>query len=542
MRKIATASSDFKEIVENDYLYIDKTAYLYDLVSNRVDARYFIARPRRFGKSLMLSTLEQIFAGEKRLFAGLDIERKGYDFSDMYPIVHLDMTTCQAKSADAIEKNLTAAILRMIKQYGLEKNIPRQNQLSSGALFGAFLEAMSLCRGKKIVVLVDEYDAPVTGLWNDEDERYGAQRVLHDFYIQLKAKDRYIRFLLMTGVTKLAKLSVFSGLNNLIDLTMRPEYSGMLGYTEDEITKYLKEQIEAFASNKNKSSDAIMDELLEWYDSYRFSPRSEVRVCNPVSIGKALSEGAIKNYWEETGNSTIVYQALKDRGLTPLLLESITITEQALDVTPVDRINLNTFLFQTGYLTIKDVQFDGTLELGIPNKAIRDSFDKGFMEYWVGRVYPDYESKILELRRRLNDAQVVDEVLKQHLYVAFAMLPYEWMCRSEAEAKRMFLFFCHFIGADIRGEQESAIGRADAILELKERVYIFEFKYNGSSAAALQQAEEKKYADRYIYDSRVIYLVGVNYNSKTRNIDVPEVKLVDFLDGDDDSSSDSSDD
>ena len=163
------------------------------------------------------------------------------------------------------------------------------------------------------------------------------------------------------------------------------------------------------------------------------------------------------------------------------------------------------------------------------------------MEYWVGRTCPDYETKIVELRRRLNDVQVVDEVLKRHLYVAFAMLPYEWMCRSEAEAKRMFLFFCHFIGADIRGEQESAIGRADAILELKERVYIFEFKYNGSSAAALQQAVDKKYADRYMTDSRSIYLVGVNYDSSARNIDEPAVKLVDFSDGSDESSGDWSD-
>ena len=539
MRKIATASSDLKEIVENDYLYVDKTAFLYDLVSNRVDARYFIARPRRFGKSLMLSTLERIFAGDGKLFAGFNIASKGYDFSDTYPIVHLDMTTCQANSADAVEKNLTVSILSLIRQNGV--NIPNQDQLSVGALFGAFLEELSRCRDKKIVVLVDEYDAPVTGLWNDTRERYGAQRVLHDFYIQLKAKDRYIRFLMMTGVTKLAKLSVFSGLNNLIDLTMRPEYSGMLGYTEDEISTCLNEQIEAFAVIQKKPVDAIRDELFEWYDSYRFSPRSEVRVCNPVSIGKALCEGVIKNYWEETGNSTIVYQALRDQGLTPLLLESVTITEQALDVTPLDRINLNTFLFQTGYLTIKNVKSDGLLTLGIPNKAIRDSFDKGFMEYWVGRTCPDYETKIVELRRRLNDVQVVDEVLKRHLYVAFAMLPYEWMCRSEAEAKRMFLFFCHFIGADIRGEQESAIGRADAILELKERVYIFEFKYNGSSVAALQQAEDKKYADRYMTDSRSIYLVGVNYDSSARNIDEPAVKLVDFSDGSDESSGDWSD-
>ena len=539
MRKIATASSDFKEIVENDYLYVDKTAYLYDLVSNRVDARYFIARPRRFGKSLMLSTLEQIFAGKEKLFAEFEIARKGYDFGDTYPIVHLDMTTCQAKSADAIEKNLLVLILRLIKQDNL--NIPCQDQLSVGALFGAFLEELSLRRNKKIVVLVDEYDAPVTGLWNNESERRDVQSVLHDFYIQLKTKDRYIRFLMMTGVTKLAKLSVFSGLNNLIDLTMRSEYSGMLGYTRGEIETYLNEQVGALAAEKKKPVDVIKDELLEWYDSYRFSPRSEMRVCNPVSIGKALNEGVIKNYWEETGNSTIVYQALKDQGITPLLLESVTVTEQALDVTPLDRINLNTFLFQTGYLTIREVLPDGSLKLGIPNKAIRDSFDKGFMEYWVGRACPDYESKIVELRRRLNDAQVVDEVLKQHLYVAFAMLPYEWMCRSEAEAKRMFLFFCHFIGADIRGEQESAIGRADAILELKERVYIFEFKYNGSSAAALQQAMDKKYADRYMTDGRSIYLVGVNYDSSTRNIDEPAVKLIDFSNGSDDSSSDSSD-
>ena len=540
MRKIATASSDFKEIVENDYLYVDKTAYLYDLVSNRVDARYFIARPRRFGKSLMLSTLEQIFAGKEKLFAEFEIARKGYDFGDTYPIVHLDMTTCQAKSADAIEKNLLVLILRLIKQDNL--NIPCQDQLSVGALFGAFLEELSLRRNKKIVVLVDEYDAPVTGLWNNESERRDVQSVLHDFYIQLKTKDRYIRFLMMTGVTKLAKLSVFSGLNNLIDLTMRSEYSGMLGYTRGEIETYLNEQVGALAAEKKKPVDVIKDELLEWYDSYRFSPRSEMRVCNPVSIGKALNEGVIKNYWEETGNSTIVYQALKDQGITPLLLESVTVTEQALDVTPLDRINLNTFLFQTGYLTIREVLPDGSLKLGIPNKAIRDSFDKGFMEYWVGRACPDYESKIVELRRRLNDAQVVDEVLKQHLYVAFAMLPYEWMCRSEAEAKRMFLFFCHFIGANIRGEQESAIGRADAILEFNERVYIFEFKYNGSSTAALHQAEDKKYADKYMFDSRSIYLVGVNYDSSKRNIDEPAVKLVDFFDGGDDSSSDSSDD
>ena len=490
----------------------------------------------------MLSTLDYLFHGEKSLFSGLQIESEGYDFCDTYPVVHLDMAACLASTAKDIECNIKVMLERLIAAFDLK--ITDEANPTIGTLFWIVLDELLKTTGKKVVVLIDEYDVPVTNLWDNKEEREKARTVMHDFYVQLKTSDRNIRFLMMTGVSKIAKLSVFSGLNNLIDLTMSSEYATMFGYTEHEIRRDFDEQISAFAVANKIDHDSAIHALLNWYDSYRFSPQATSTdcVCNPVSIGKALSERRIKNYWTATGNTTVIYKALRGQLITPLNLDGIIGSEADLEVSPIERLNVPALFFQTGYLTIKNRCYDGKLELGIPNQEVKEALTKGFLDFMFSNAQFDFVARADVAKKILDKMQSdVSAVLKEILYGAFAALPYEWKCDNEAEAKRMFLFFVYFLGADIRGEQESAIGRADAILELAHAIYIFEFKYDGSSQAAYEQAVERKYADRYIRESRPVYLVGVNYSSETRNIDAPFVAQADFSQVWDVPSDDSSD-
>ena len=526
MKELSRSTFDFKTLIENGCVYVDKTDFLYRLARSEVDARYFISRPRRFGKSLMLSTLKYLFSGRRDLFRGLKIEQSDYDFGKSYPVISLDMAAAQANSAAALEQDLRSRILDDARENGVE--LRGSDYPSAKMLFGAYLRAMAdKSEQGKVVVLIDEYDAPVTRLLDVKEECLRVQEAMHDFYIQLKSHDSRIRFLMLTGVSKFAKLSVFSGLNNLVDLSDLPEFASMLGYTREEMDGQLREHVEAFAQKRGLDYAGIQAVLLDWYDSYRFSPQSDVRVCNPVSLAYALIEQDVKNYWEKTGNSKMVHRLLAERIWLPEDLSAMTIRTDDLDVCPIDSWMKPAFLYQCGYLTIKERKEPDKLVLGIPNREIEHSLKHGFMSYLLGENADELLDNAKNARVKLASGVRVDAIIRETLRSAFELLPYDWRCESEAAAKRMFLFFCRFLGASIIGERHTAIGRADAILELQRAIYILEFKYDGTAAAALQQIKDRRYADSYLEDSRKIYLVGVNYSSVRRTIDDPVIEVWD---------------
>ena len=496
-KPIVTDTYDFPTLIRNGNVYIDKTAYLHRLVSKVDGTLFFISRPRRFGKSLMISTLEQIFKGNRALFKGLDISKSDYDWKK-HPIIRLDMTAFDHTSGLALFKRSLAAEL------GGKEPV--------SAFRALIAKKARASHGKGVVVLVDEYDAPVSGLLGKPKELEAMREFLQTFYRILKQEAGSIRFLMMTGVSKFTKLSVFFGLNNLTDLSMRPEYAALLGYTKEELEQSFRRQIAAFAKEKGCSSQEIVSNLLQWYDSYRFSPKSESRVCNPVSIGRALIEKSFSNYWEGTGNSSLILERLRSVGKLPDELNGLRATKAELDVCDVARLPVKSLMYQSGYLTIKEVLSEDQYVLGVPNKEILDSLSHGYVSMMFRDEEEDFLPKAYDVREMLRKGET--DGLIPLLTSVFAMVPHEWKLKSEAEAKRYFLLFMKMAGADITPELESSKGRADAVVETEKAVYIFEFKYGKTARAALKQINEKGYVKPYAADKRRVIAIGVNYDPR----------------------------
>ena len=522
MEKIATDIYSFENLRKGGYVYVDKTDMLWRLVSETEDSQFFIARPRRFGKSLMLSTLKCIFEGRRELFRGLKIEKKRYDWKK-YPVVMLDMSELKGETPDELKENLRQKVARLAGAFGCPDVAP---VASPGAYFGAFLDALYAKRGE-YVVLVDEYDVPLQGFLRDRAAVKRVRSILHDFYVQLKAHSGEMRFLMMTGVTKLTKLRVFSGLNNPEDLTMdHPEYAGLLGYAPKEIEAFYPKRLDALARKLKTDRRGAMRRLMDWYDSYRFCPDSTVRVCNPISIAKSLRLSKIQSYWVRTATASLVMERLEATGRSPEDFEGCEATAEELDVCDALELPVKSLMYQSGYLTIKGVtekpDDDGqkTLVLGIPNLEIRRALRTGWFDGIVKVPATEFDA-LVDVAKKQVAAGDVDALICETLYRIYAKIPPEWRIRCEADVKRHFRLFMEMLGAKVAAAEGSAFGYADAIIETRKAVWLFEFKFNKSAQAAVRQIREKGYADAYKGDKRPMTLVGVNFRAAKRNIDEP---------------------
>ena len=517
-----TGLFDFPELILGGRgKYIDKTRMLFDLASD-VDQQLFISRPRRFGKSLMLSTLKAMFEGRRDLFKGLAIDALPWEgWERPRPVLFFDMSRLSpSEGRPAMEIALAGQIREAAETFGV-------GPLDTGSIGFAFDELIrkvaATSSDGKVVVLVDEYDAPMTSVLDDHEYLRWMRSFLHDFYCRLKSNSGIIRFLMMTGVTKLTKLSIFSGLNHLKDRTMDPRFATLLGYTPDELDGPLRENIEVFAAQNGMDFTAAKKALLSWYDGYRFSPDSEAKVCNPVSLGSALESGKLKNYWEATGHATMIVNRIKAADAIPADLNGLAVTRTQLDVCEAETMPLPALLYQGGYLTLSEVIDDSTFRLGIPNNEIANSLSEGYVASLLGNGLTDWTEQLAESRAGLR-AKGVETLLKKNLKSAFAAVPHEWKIESEREAKRYFLLFMKLIGSEISGERQSARGRADAILKDKSGVYVFEFKYGKTAQEALAQARTKDYAGPWLDGAPAVFYVGVNYDPAKRGIDDPLVE------------------
>ena len=500
--------------------YVDKTDLLYELC-NDADQQLFISRPRRFGKSLMLSTLQAMFEGRRDLFKGLAIDSLPWEgWKAPCPVYNFTMASAVGETYGLFIECLA----KLVKELCAQADVPYDGTGPVSRQFEDFLKAaIKKSPTGKIVVLIDEYDEPVAKFLDDFETLKKVRSVLHDFYEKLKIYSGSIRFLLMTGVTKLTKLSIFSGLNHLTDVSMSPDYATLLGYTPAELDGPLRENVEAFAAKNKMDFAAAKKALLSWYDGYRFSPDSEEKVCNPVSLGNALKSGNFANYWESTGQATIIVNRLKAAGEIPADLNGLAATRTQLDVCAAETMPLPALLYQGGYLTISEVIDENAFRLGIPNKEIANSLAEGYVSSLLDAGLSDWTEQLVEAREGLR-AKGVEALLTKNLKTVFAAVPHEWKIESEREAKRYFLLFMKLIGADISGERQSARGRADAVLADKGGVYVFEFKYGKTPREALDQARGKEYAGPWLDSSLPVFYVGVNYDPEKRGIDDPLVE------------------
>ena len=527
-----TGVCDFETLVTSKKgKYVDKTDLLYELC-NDADQQLFISRPRRFGKSLMLSTLKAMFEGRRDLFKGLAIDKLPWEgWKQPTPVYSFTMGDVTGENYEEVKEQLGELVEDLFQQAGIP--VPEKGTVP-GKFKKFILAAARQSPTRKIVILIDEYDEPVAAFLDDIKTLKRVRNLLHDFYEKLKFSSESIRFLLMTGVTKLTKLSVFSGLNHLTDISSFAEYATLLGYSPKELDGPLRENVEAFGEKSGMDFAAAKAAILSWYDGYRFSPRNENRVCNPVSLGRAFKDGELKGYWETTGRATLIINRIAKAGKMPGDLENVPADAMTLDVCDAETLPMEALLYQGGYLTIKNVippprEPDGQITqsesyvLAPPNLEVRDALKRGYLSQVMGMREGSF-NPLVERARRLIASGDIRDVAETMLFSLYAAVPPDWRIKDEAEAKRYFLLFCAMLGANPAPEFPSVRGYADAVIETPANVFVFEFKYRKSAKAAIRQIRERGYADKWIGGKRPVTLIGINFNPKKRNIDMPIVE------------------
>ena len=508
--------------------YVDKTELLYQLAAPKTDTQYFISRPRRFGKSLMLSTLKAMFEGRRELFKGLAIDKLPWEgWEQPTPVYSFTMGDVSGENYAEVKEELDVLVDGLFEQAGLP--VPERGTVP-GKFRNFLVAAAKKSPTKKIVVLIDEYDEPVAAFLDDLKTLRRVRKLLHDFYEKLKFSSDSIRFLMMTGVTKLTKLSIFSGLNHLTDISAFRQYATLLGYTPDELDGALRENVEALGVQNGMDFAAAKKAILSWYDGYRFSPESEARVCNPVSLGSALKIGKLKGYWETTGRTTLIINRMTSAGKLPADLENVPARPLTLDVCDAETLPMVSLLYQGGYLTIKDVKRGDPKKyetdsyvLAPPNLEVREALFEGYLSQAMGLDEEPFNALVDKAKQQIASGDWMG-YLGESLFGLYASVPPDWQIKDEAEAKRYFQLFASMTGANPQPEVATMLGYADAVIETSKEVCVFEFKYRKSAKAAIKQIRERGYADKWIGGERPVTLVGINFNPKKRNIDMPIIE------------------
>ena len=519
MKSINRGNSTFEVLKAKDYIYVDKTKYLYNLIKDD-GSYYFLSRPRRFGKSLTLSTLDAIFKGKRELFRGLYIDTLDYDWKE-YPVIHIDFSNIEYISILNLRKQIKDNLLIIASKY----NVKIQDDFEYNQVLNSLIEELS--KNGKVVVLIDEYDSLLNNNINNENIE-DIRSVLRGFYSVLKASSANIRFCFITGVTKFSKMSIFSSMNNLVDMSMSDEYSTMLGYTQKELEENFSEYIEKAVKDNKKNREEYLAQIKRWYDGYKFSAEGE-SVYNPVSIGLFFSEGGkvFNNYWINTGGMTYLLTEIAKRVKFDISLDtSIPVSTdilQSTDIIQLTRTEISkssflSLLYQSGYLTIKSAELIGeayVYTLGYPNKEVEKGLNSILLPVYLGsNNYKDMPIMILSLFYKGK----VDEALESFKRI-YSSIPYnEIVFNKENAWHASFISMMRLMGADIVGEAETNIGRIDCVLTCPSDIYIIEFKFNQSAEKAIEQIKEKKYYESYLDTNKKIHLLGINFSTDEKNI------------------------
>lgn len=500
---------NFEEVRSKGYVYVDKTALMFKLVSE--GKYYFLSRPRRFGKSLFLSTLESYFRGQKALFEGLAVSEFEQDWKK-YPILHLDLNTEQYDTVEALGDKLNLFLADIEDKYG--RNI---NEKSLGTRFEGSIRRVAEKDGEQVVILVDEYDKPMLQAIGDESLQTSYRKTLKAFYGALKSCDRYIRFAFLTGVTKFGKVSVFSDLNNLIDLSFDRRYTSLCGITEAELHDIFDEAVKQLAEANGLTKDECYQKLARDFDGYHFDYDTP-GVYNPFSVLNTLSSVQFRDYWFETGTPSFLVYQLKKTGYP---LDSMTEEELSTDtLNSIDVMDENPLplLYQSGYLTINsyDARFD-CYQLRFPNREV----EQGFIRYLLPFYTPKAKDKgTYSVNRFVRDIEIGDaEGFMRRLEGFFANGDYQVMGDLEIYFQNTLYVFFKMLGFYVEVERHTTNGRMDILLQTPQYIYIMELKINQTAEVALQQIEDKGYADAFKHDSRTLYKIGVNFSTERKLID-----------------------
>ena len=500
---------NFEKLRKEGCVYVDKTALMYKMVKE--GNYYFLSRPRRFGKSLLISTLEAYFLGKKELFEGLAVAELEKDWVE-YPVLHLDLNTEKYDSPEALINKLSGAIDSWEKEYGRnesEKSLPTR--------FEGIIRRAKEKTGRNVVILVDEYDKPMLQAIGNNELQKEYRDTLKSFYGALKSQDACIKFALLTGVTKFGKVSVFSDLNNLKDISMSQYYYDLCGITEKELHHYFDDEVGQLAQMNNQTKEEAYDRLKEEYDGYHFTYDTP-GMYNPFSILWTLSERRYGNYWFETGTPTFLVELLQKADYN---LEEMAGIEADSDMlgSIFNDDNPIPVIYQSGYLTIKDYDSRfGIYKLGFPNREVEDGFMKFLLRYYTAKKITN---SAFEISKFVSDIESGNaEGFMQRLQSFFAGAKFDQIAKdTENWFQNVVFIVTTLCGLYIEAEHQTSNGRIDLVLKTDKFIYVMELKYDGTAEEALQQIDDKGYALPWQSDGRTVIKVGANFSSQLRRLD-----------------------
>ena len=501
---------NFEKIRTDGYFYIDKTALIYQMV--KTGSYYFLSRPRRFGKSLLISTLEAYFLGKKELFEGLAMEKLEKDWIT-YPIFHMDLNTEKYDTRESLDSILNFTLEKWEQQYGTAPS-----ETTFALRFRGLIERAYKQTGQRVVILIDEYDKPMLQAIGNEELQKEFRNTMKAFYSVLKTMDGCIQFAFLTGVTKFGKVSVFSDLNNLDDISMRNQYIDICGVSEKELHDDLEIELHELADIKGVSYHEICDKLREYYDGYHFTHNS-IGIYNPFSLLNTFKYKEFGSYWFETGTPTYLVELLKKHhyDLRRMAHEETSISVlNSIDSTSDNPIPV---IYQSGYLTIKgyDEEF-GIYSLGFPNREVEEGFIKFLLPFYANTNAVESE---FEIQKFVREIRIGDyDSFFRRLRSFFADTPYELIRDLELHYQNVLFIVFKLVGFYVKAEYHTSEGRIDLVLQTDKFVYVIEFKLDGTAEDALRQINEKHYALPFeAGGNRRLFKIGVNFNAKMRNIE-----------------------
>jgi len=500
--------STFSTMITNDYLYIDKTEYIYNLFS-KGGRYYFLSRPRRFGKSLLISTLKELFLGNKKLFEGLWIASSDFKWQE-HPIIDLDFSNMPYDTVDKLEASLLSRLSQIAETHGID--ISQAPTLSDKLV--ALIQKLSV--KNKVVVLIDEYDKPILANITNIEVASAQRDILKQFYDALKSMDAYLRAIFITGVTKFSKTSLFSGLNNVNDISLDPEAAELVGYTYEEIEKNLLPFIKNFAAELDEPLEQVIDKLQLWYNGYRFS-KKESKIYNPFSVLYALGKKEFLNYWYQSGTPTFLIHLLKNQYNSLENVNKIEIDYDSLSNFDISNIPLISLLFQTGYLTIVDYDKNTRkFKLNFPNHEVQLSFTRFFVETMSNNSNVIINNLGSQLKEALNKNDL--EKFCSVLQTLFAHIPYTII--GEDYYHVLFQFLLSLLSLEAQSEIITNKGRIDLTLNTKTHTYVFELKLNSTPENALAQIKNRGYYERFLHKGKHVLLVGLSFTPKEKGLNL----------------------
>lgn len=498
----------FEEIIKKSMLYVDKTEYVYRMANS--GKYFFLSRPRRFGKSLLTSTFHSYFAGKKELFKGLAIEKLEMEWTE-FPVLHFDMSGGKHLDKDELETYIGYQLENLEHKFGITQHREGVNNRLDNLITTAYKQT-----SKQVVVLIDEYDAPLLDVVHEDEKLPILRNVMRNFYSPLKKCESYLRFVFLTGITKFSQMSIFSELSNITNISMRDDYAGICGITMDELTTQMSADVDALAEKMGKTREETLDKLREYYDGYHFSAKSP-DVFNPYSLLNAIAAGELDFYWFSSGTPTYLIEMLKKFNVMPSEIGGGDADKSEFDAPTESMTSVMPLLYQSGYITIKGYDPETELyTLDIPNKEIRVGLYRCLLSNYIGSNTLKGTTTIAKMSAliRRNNMDGALDMLQAFLET----VPYCQGANTEGHYQQMmyviFSILNHYVDVEVRTPR----GRVDMVLRTATHLYLFELKLNKDAATAMRQIDLKQYPKRFTLCGLPIVKVGINFDVEKHNI------------------------